>query len=142
MPLLLISGKSEAASSNPCRVDRQSTRLNSRHTEIYTLSLHDALPISPAQQVIPAAIVAQKANAPAPYFRQIRGCQLQSVSCRSAEHTSELQAHRDLHSFPTRRSSDLTGAASNPGCHSRAESECPCSLFPANQRLPAPIRVV
>src|ERR1044072_6079212 len=25
--------------------DRQSTRLNSRHTEIYTLSLHDALPI-------------------------------------------------------------------------------------------------
>src|SRR6202022_3850151 len=26
---------------------------------------------------------------------------------RSAEHTSELQSHRDLHSFPTRRSSDL-----------------------------------
>src|ERR1044072_280538 len=26
---------------------------------------------------------------------------------RSEEHTSELQAHRDLHSFPTRRSSDL-----------------------------------
>src|SRR5476649_2056134 len=27
--------------------DRKSTRLNSSHTEIYTLSLHDALPISP-----------------------------------------------------------------------------------------------
>src|SRR5882672_824684 len=27
--------------------------------------------------------------------------------CRSEEHTSELQSHRDLHSFPTRRSSDL-----------------------------------
>src|SRR6202022_123793 len=27
-------------------LDRKSTRLNSRHTEIYTLSLHDALPIS------------------------------------------------------------------------------------------------
>src|SRR5260221_251267 len=27
------------------RVDRKSTRLNSSHTEIYTLSLHDALPI-------------------------------------------------------------------------------------------------
>src|SRR5260221_316425 len=27
---------------------------------------------------------------------------------RSEEHTSELQSHRDLHSFPTRRSSDLT----------------------------------
>src|SRR5476649_904682 len=26
---------------------------------------------------------------------------------RSEEHTSELQSHRDLHSFPTRRSSDL-----------------------------------
>src|SRR5579875_2004287 len=28
---------------------------------------------------------------------------------RSEEHTSELQSHRDLHSFPTRRSSDLNG---------------------------------
>src|SRR5215204_6131905 len=28
-------------------------------------------------------------------------------SMRSEEHTSELQSHRDLHSFPTRRSSDL-----------------------------------
>src|SRR5476649_1178928 len=28
------------------RRDRKSTRLNSSHTEIYTLSLHDALPIS------------------------------------------------------------------------------------------------
>src|SRR5476649_932020 len=32
---------------------------------------------------------------------------------RSEEHTSELQSHRDLHSFPTRRSSDLGIAA----CH-------------------------
>src|SRR5215211_5842666 len=35
-----------------CRIasgwrDRKSTRLNSSHTVIYTLSLHDALPISP-----------------------------------------------------------------------------------------------
>src|SRR5882672_888400 len=29
------------------------------------------------------------------------------VVLRSEEHTSELQSHRDLHSFPTRRSSDL-----------------------------------
>src|SRR5579875_2775635 len=29
---------------------------------------------------------------------------------RSEEHTSELQSHRDLHSFPTRRSSDLVRA--------------------------------
>src|SRR6266403_858936 len=30
---------------------------------------------------------------------------------RADEHTSELQSHRDLHSFPTRRSSDLDVAA-------------------------------
>src|SRR5260221_715328 len=29
----------------PFKLDRKSTRLNSSHTEIYTLSLHDALPI-------------------------------------------------------------------------------------------------
>src|SRR5260221_121256 len=46
---------------------------------------------------------------------------------RSEEHTSELQSHSDLHSFPTRRSSDLpagpdstdAAAGSWPGgtCH-------------------------
>src|SRR5882672_5414794 len=30
-----------------------------------------------------------------------------AVRCRSEERTSELQSHSDLHSFPTRRSSDL-----------------------------------
>src|SRR5215211_3330209 len=30
-----------------------------------------------------------------------------AIFSRSEEHTSELQSHRDLHSFPTRRSSDL-----------------------------------
>src|SRR5215204_3670333 len=32
-----------------------------------------------------------------------------ALANRSEEHTSELQSHRDLHSFPTRRSSDLLG---------------------------------
>src|SRR5260221_385609 len=32
---------------------------------------------------------------------------LELAARRSEEHTSELQSHRDLHSFPTRRSSDL-----------------------------------
>src|SRR5476649_1935120 len=32
--------------------DRKSTRLNSSHTEIYTLSLHDALPISALSKAI------------------------------------------------------------------------------------------
>src|SRR5476649_765218 len=34
-------------------------------------------------------------------------CTRPSTSARSEEHTSELQSHSDLHSFPTRRSSDL-----------------------------------
>src|SRR5918998_6443293 len=36
-----------------------------------------------------------------------RGAALEGEGLRSEEHTSELQSHRDLHSFPTRRSSDL-----------------------------------
>src|SRR4030095_5793555 len=34
-----------------------------------------------------------------------------AFGARSAEHTSELQSHSDLHSFPTRRSSDLSPQA-------------------------------
>src|SRR5476649_1523276 len=88
--------------------DRKSTRLNSSHTVIYTLSLHDALPIShsslsflrglecPAGRThrIVAAIYVKD------FARDAAG--------RSEEHTSELQSHSDLHSFPTRRSSDLS----------------------------------
>src|SRR5476649_2217334 len=33
-----------------------------------------------------------------------------AAESRSEEHTSELQSHSDLHSFPTRRSSDLAAA--------------------------------
>src|SRR5476649_2461938 len=99
----------------PCRfrasrvpaADRKSTRLNSSHTVIYTLSLHDALPIllmsrGPKDyegrrrswdQSLPRAAM--------PLPREPR------PRCRSEEHTSELQSHSDLHSFPTRRSSDL-----------------------------------
>src|SRR5437773_1364779 len=35
-----------------------------------------------------------------------------SEALRSEEHTSELQSHHDLHSFPTRRSSDLRSTGS------------------------------
>src|ERR671926_229877 len=38
---------------------------------------------------------------------------------RSEEHTSELQSHRDLHSFPTRRSSDLGGLLGRAGVGGR-----------------------
>src|SRR5436190_145879 len=37
-----------------------------------------------------------------------------SFRFRSEEHTSELQSHSDLHSFPTRRSSDLSCRARGP----------------------------
>src|SRR5476649_2816509 len=87
--------------------DRKSTRLNSSHTVIYTLSLHDALPIFIS--VLTRKISAEKAQ----LNRRLR--QLDAgpnngkkiAHARSEEHTSELQSHSDLHSFPTRRSSDL-----------------------------------
>src|SRR5476649_1072297 len=87
--------------------DRKSTRLNSSHTEIYTLSLHDALPISSLKGAIP-----RWAGGRMPLTTELAHAIRQELECakygsRSEEHTSELQSHRDLHSFPTRRSSDL-----------------------------------
>src|ERR671916_382407 len=87
--------------------DRKSTRLNSSHTEIYTLSLHDALPIYAVGrrahrlgEVLPLA--------DRWFCRELLGRRHAGRrDGRSEEHTSELQSHRDLHSFPTRRSSDL-----------------------------------
>src|SRR5215204_765079 len=93
-------------STTASRPDRKSTRLNSSHTEIYTLSLHDALPIGLRQAPHEAVLEAVgggaiRAGHPAPVADQHH-----RVETRSEEHTSELQSHRDLHSFPTRRSSD------------------------------------
>src|SRR5476649_2723196 len=90
-----------------CIIDRKSTRLNSSHTEIYTLSLHDALPISYPHR--------GNENHPITLCKILEGVMhtddftlgWRNVYNRSEEHTSELQSHRDLHSFPTRRSSDL-----------------------------------
>src|SRR5476649_2183533 len=87
--------------------DRKSTRLNSSHTVIYTLSLHDALPISWSPTILSSTCWA---GAPfLPRGLNMKSCQRMrsSIDARSEEHTSELQSHRDLHSFPTRRSSDL-----------------------------------
>src|SRR5476649_2046358 len=87
--------------------DRKSTRLNSSHTEIYTLSLHDALPISfkaaadgPLNGILGYE---ERPLVSVDYKDDTRS----AIIDRSEEHTSELQSHRDLHSFPTRRSSDL-----------------------------------
>src|SRR4030095_2912317 len=49
------------------------------------------------------------------------------ITQRSEEHTSELQSHRDLPSFPTRRSSDLSETASN----APRDSSAPLTATPA-----------
>src|SRR5476649_2450400 len=87
--------------------DRKSTRLNSSHTVIYTLSLHDALPIYGLLGMMHRRFARScpgKQNFQCVYQQKRNGSFLAE---RSEEHTSELQSHSDLHSFPTRRSSDL-----------------------------------
>src|SRR5437773_690623 len=62
-------------------------------TEIYTLSLHDALPI------LPASPAATELSPPAgPFFRAaaLPSTPSKPPSWRSEEHTSELQSHHDL----------------------------------------------
>src|SRR5476649_371044 len=87
--------------------DRKSTRLNSSHTEIYTLSLHDALPISYQKRIRSCHKWLRRHGHSLTRREVLRGLRRERDAGRSEEHTSELQSHRDLHSFPTRRSSDL-----------------------------------
>src|SRR5260221_14554911 len=56
-------------------------------TEIYTLSLHDALPISAAVELLAWIPLARTPIAPADVV---------GTRDRSEEHTSELQSHSDL----------------------------------------------
>src|SRR5438876_301931 len=120
--------------------DRKSTRLNSSHPSISTLSLHDALPIwrllhdrhrrlrrlprlalhhRVAPRRRPDEPGRQRLHHARPHPRgtpvsRPRGARFrvdldrgQRPGPRSEEHTSELQSPVHLHSFPTRRSSDL-----------------------------------
>src|ERR671916_16555 len=111
--------------------DRKSTRLNSSHTEIYTLSLHDALPIY--GQRAPGAERVDEGGVRVGDQDHVRFLDLLEPPDRgrSEEHTSELQSHRDLHSFPTRRSSDLWPTCAGCGtgrrrrCPSRGSGSCP-----------------
>src|SRR5215218_9666114 len=110
-------------------LDRKSTRLNSSHTEIYILSLHDALPISldgRVPHVWPSTsrwlIVGNGLRGGMDFYGGVR-------DLRSEEHTSELQSHRDLHSFPTRRSSDLAGRTST-ACVAEHEPLANCRKWP------------
>src|SRR5476649_2413584 len=104
---------------SPFGKDRKSTRLNSSHTEIYTLSLHDALPIFAALTENRLRRRHHHARRELEDLAPVHLDELLPVRERSEEHTSELQSHRDLHSFPTRRSSDL--------CRTDRESPPPTS---------------
>src|SRR5882672_2971350 len=88
-------------------LDRKSTRLNSSHTVIYTLSLHDALPICVRSSRQSARVRQARPRRPRRRLCRRLPPRRVPVAVRSEEHTSELQSHSDLHSFPTRRSSDL-----------------------------------
>src|SRR5476649_1413932 len=121
---MTLSSQPITGRRSPVRIrDRKSTRLNSSHTEIYTLSLHDALPIFTHSNQ-PEASAAQLQHrihdiiVTADHRQTVTGSHQ-----RSEEHTSELQSHRDLHSFPTRRSSDL---------HTQQSARGQCGSAPAS----------
>src|SRR5476649_2900602 len=105
MALAMSSGSTKP---EPLKGDRKSTRLNSSHTEIYTISLHDALPIYRADHVGAMIQDDETGRGPDGAGNVVRFDEAGAVEGRSEEHTSELQSHRDLHYFPTRRSSDLS----------------------------------
>src|SRR5256886_12692114 len=63
-------------------------------TEIYTLSLHDALPISAFGIPLPALAAAMHLVLPPPDSRVLAGAD--AVPERSEEHTSELQSQSNL----------------------------------------------
>src|SRR2546430_7353032 len=60
-------------------------------TEIYTLSLHDALPISPPAQVMRGPSARNRRSAMTSWFGKAS-----RKSWRSEEHTSELQSQSNL----------------------------------------------
>src|SRR5436305_10423054 len=62
-------------------------------TEIYTLSLHDALPIRPAPEVEPSG---QRQVGRRRGHGQLHGVAILGVEGRSEEHTSELQSRPHL----------------------------------------------
>src|SRR3712207_7421675 len=70
-------------------------------TEIYTLSLHDALPISVAAGVVHHYVEARRVLVPDPEQRGFRphgdrGVENRHGQVRSEEHTSELQSRQYL----------------------------------------------
>src|SRR5476649_269291 len=110
--------------------DRKSTRLNSSHTVIYTLSLHDALPISHHRYRGNRRGKGRDPQFGADTYHRAPARGRAHGERRSEEHTSELQSHSDLHSFPTRRSSDLPSPISRESKGKRPRSSIRCGYVP------------
>src|SRR5260370_39806384 len=62
-------------------------------TEIYTLSLHDALPISPRERTAWPSGLPRRRTGPTRWWASSRS---RTSSSRSEEHTSELQSHLNV----------------------------------------------
>src|SRR5689334_23869841 len=65
-------------------------------TEIYTLSLHDALPISLRSSALPPGSRWNQARLPQPQAHRPDRSQYGRIALRSEEHTSELQSQFHL----------------------------------------------
>src|SRR2546429_5641465 len=89
-------------------------------TEIYTLSLHDALPIS-AKHASPVA----RADRPAPNGLMKPPCLLAGI--RSEEHTSELQSrlHLVCRLLLEKKKISLSRTASTPAIFASSHHEIP-----------------
>src|SRR5476649_277633 len=97
MPPIILSWPASmrlAISISPSRLSSSTEPISRR----YMRTGSSVRPNSSSSPVASAATTAVLAGSAAP------------LAARSEEHTSELQSHRDLHSFPTRRSSDLVHA--------------------------------
>src|SRR5476649_1924338 len=80
-------------------VDRKSTRLNSSHTVIYTLSYTTLFRSQLPSEVITKPGLENAIAAVATSGGSTNGVLHLLAIGRSEEHTSELQSHSDLHSF-------------------------------------------
>src|ERR1044072_3633757 len=91
-PFRLLSESAESH-SELWTLDRKSTRLNSSHTDIYTLSLHDALPICFLHLAFKHLMNEFVTIRAIPLAIRVRGIAFRTLDSRSEEHTSELQSH-------------------------------------------------
>src|SRR5437667_9133527 len=88
---------------------------DSATTEIYTLSLHDALPISNSTRCsIAATMPARRWRQFVPGYRALSSL---DPAKRSEEHTSELQSHHDLVCrllLEKKKNKDITSCGGRP----------------------------